>query len=205
MSDISQGPGWWMASDGRWYPPESHPAAAHRSGVLPPSRSSMPGWAIAVIVGGCVLFVLVVIAVAIPVFLGVQKNNEKSAAHSTVLTPTTSSAANQTFANRFARSNVLTAATSVAALLASGPLTGNLPAQLSAQEPELSFTQGPATSSNQISVEGNTNSAVVAARSANGSCWFALVVPGSAMRFGDSPSGTCSAGDHPVSGWHSHF
>ena len=26
MSDQSQGPGWWMASDGKWYPPESAPA-----------------------------------------------------------------------------------------------------------------------------------------------------------------------------------
>ena len=25
MSDVSQGPGWWMASDGKWYPPELHP------------------------------------------------------------------------------------------------------------------------------------------------------------------------------------
>jgi hypothetical protein len=25
MSDTSQGPGWWLASDGRWYPPETHP------------------------------------------------------------------------------------------------------------------------------------------------------------------------------------
>ncbi|MGI9623240.1 MAG: DUF4234 domain-containing protein [Acidimicrobiales bacterium] len=25
MSDTSQGPGWWEASDGKWYPPESHP------------------------------------------------------------------------------------------------------------------------------------------------------------------------------------
>jgi uncharacterized protein DUF4190 len=23
MSDTSQGPGWWFASDGKWYPPES--------------------------------------------------------------------------------------------------------------------------------------------------------------------------------------
>ena len=31
MSDYSQGPGWWQASDGKWYPPESAaptPAAA---------------------------------------------------------------------------------------------------------------------------------------------------------------------------------
>jgi hypothetical protein len=25
MSEFSQGPGWWLASDGRWYPPEQHP------------------------------------------------------------------------------------------------------------------------------------------------------------------------------------
>ena len=25
MSDVSQGPGWWQASDGKWYPPESAP------------------------------------------------------------------------------------------------------------------------------------------------------------------------------------
>jgi hypothetical protein len=31
------GPGWWMASDGRWYPPESHPAA-------PPPAPPGPGW-----------------------------------------------------------------------------------------------------------------------------------------------------------------
>ena len=27
MSDVSQGPGWWIASDGRWYPPHLHPSA----------------------------------------------------------------------------------------------------------------------------------------------------------------------------------
>lgn len=28
MSDTSQGPGWWQASDGKWYPPEQAPPAA---------------------------------------------------------------------------------------------------------------------------------------------------------------------------------
>ena len=28
MSDTPQGPGWWMASDGRFYAPELHPDAA---------------------------------------------------------------------------------------------------------------------------------------------------------------------------------
>jgi hypothetical protein len=27
MSDMAKGPGWWMASDRKWYPPESHPDA----------------------------------------------------------------------------------------------------------------------------------------------------------------------------------
>jgi hypothetical protein len=28
MSDVSQGPGWWQASDGKWYPPQQAPTAA---------------------------------------------------------------------------------------------------------------------------------------------------------------------------------
>lgn len=28
MADVSQGPGWWIASDGKWYPPELHPSVA---------------------------------------------------------------------------------------------------------------------------------------------------------------------------------
>jgi hypothetical protein len=28
MSDTSQGPGWWQASDGKWYPPETAPGGA---------------------------------------------------------------------------------------------------------------------------------------------------------------------------------
>jgi hypothetical protein len=27
LSDTSGGPGWWQASDGKWYPPEQHPDA----------------------------------------------------------------------------------------------------------------------------------------------------------------------------------
>jgi hypothetical protein len=27
VSDISQGRGWWLAPDGKWYPPEAHPPA----------------------------------------------------------------------------------------------------------------------------------------------------------------------------------
>lgn len=49
MSDTSQGPGWWLASDGRWYPPELAPAAppaAGRGGELGPTdgRVVTPAW-----------------------------------------------------------------------------------------------------------------------------------------------------------------
>ncbi len=38
MSDTSQGPGWWMASDGKWYAPELHPDAA----PIPSSFGAQP-------------------------------------------------------------------------------------------------------------------------------------------------------------------
>lgn len=40
MSDQSQGRGWWLASDGKWYPPESAAAPAPAPGVTTPVRSS---------------------------------------------------------------------------------------------------------------------------------------------------------------------
>ena len=33
MSDTSQGPGWWQASDGKWYPPDQVPAGGPASAV----------------------------------------------------------------------------------------------------------------------------------------------------------------------------
>ncbi|MCD9622994.1 RDD family protein [Rhabdothermincola sp. EGI L10124] len=38
MSDMSQGPGWWQASDGKWYPPEQSPTAGAGA-----SAASVPG------------------------------------------------------------------------------------------------------------------------------------------------------------------
>lgn len=40
MSDASGGPGWWQASDGKWYPPERHP------GYQPPPPQAIPPQAI---------------------------------------------------------------------------------------------------------------------------------------------------------------
>ncbi|HXY42911.1 MAG TPA: hypothetical protein VEH29_01870 [Acidimicrobiales bacterium] len=48
MSDVSQGPGWWQASDYKWYPPESHPDAASSVSLkeaettLPPTTETSP-------------------------------------------------------------------------------------------------------------------------------------------------------------------
>lgn len=69
MSDWGQGRGWWQASDGRWYPPESHPS------VLPPppvGGRDGPGAAdrsrrrtVALSVGGTLVTVLVIAVVVI--------------------------------------------------------------------------------------------------------------------------------------------
>lgn len=44
MSDTSQGPGWWLASDGRWYPPEAWTGPPGPPGsVAYPTYGSGPG------------------------------------------------------------------------------------------------------------------------------------------------------------------
>ncbi len=54
MSDASQGPGWWQASDGKWYPPQPQPAATPpgggASGSAPgePRRSCIRPWVLVV-------------------------------------------------------------------------------------------------------------------------------------------------------------
>jgi hypothetical protein len=42
MSDVSQGPGWWIASDGKWYPPEQHPNYQPPSPPAPPGSAAQP-------------------------------------------------------------------------------------------------------------------------------------------------------------------
>ena len=65
MSDQSQGPGWWQASDGKWYSPETHPDYVAPPPPPPPEPPGQPRrrrrqWSIA----GAVLLVLVGAAVA---------------------------------------------------------------------------------------------------------------------------------------------
>jgi uncharacterized RDD family membrane protein YckC len=43
MSDISQGPGWWQASDGKWYPPEQAPGAQPTAPPTSAPTSPPPG------------------------------------------------------------------------------------------------------------------------------------------------------------------
>ena len=44
MSDVSQGSGWWLASDGKWYPPEPPPPSTQpvEASANPPSAVSRP-------------------------------------------------------------------------------------------------------------------------------------------------------------------
>ena len=52
MSDTSQGPGWWLASDGKWYPPElwtgppnsGPPGAAIGQPVMPARPAQTPAY-----------------------------------------------------------------------------------------------------------------------------------------------------------------
>jgi hypothetical protein len=87
MSDVPNGPGWWQASDGRWYPPESHPGyqpplaappaptsyatpptpyaapGAPQLGYVPtasgPKKKGMPTWAKVLLILGLLLVLLV--------------------------------------------------------------------------------------------------------------------------------------------------
>lgn len=45
MSEQSMGPGWWQASDGRWYPPESAPGPAAPTPSWPPAPVAPSPWA----------------------------------------------------------------------------------------------------------------------------------------------------------------
>lgn len=52
MSEQSQGPGWWLASDGRWYPPETAQMVSDE-----PAKSKRNKWAVAGWVLGGILVV----------------------------------------------------------------------------------------------------------------------------------------------------
>jgi hypothetical protein len=43
VSDVSQGPGWWIASDDKWYPPETHPDRIGKSQPVADPGAFSPG------------------------------------------------------------------------------------------------------------------------------------------------------------------
>jgi LysM repeat protein len=61
VSDVSQGTGWWQASDGRWYRPESFRGASRHARPGAPRRHRPGG--LTIVVGATLFAVLVVIVV----------------------------------------------------------------------------------------------------------------------------------------------
>ncbi len=85
MSDISQGPGWWQASDSKWYPPQSRPGPARlpqQPAYLQPQQRGRSGCLTAAIIGGVVVaVVVVVIVVAVAVGIHHVSTANSSTAH----------------------------------------------------------------------------------------------------------------------------
>jgi hypothetical protein len=44
VSEVSQGPGWWQASDGKWYPPEAQPGPSSGTWGEAPRDTNQPLW-----------------------------------------------------------------------------------------------------------------------------------------------------------------
>jgi LysM repeat protein len=61
VSDVSQGPGWWQAPDGKWYRPESDRGASTLRRPRAPRRKRPGG--LTIVVGATLLLVLIVIVV----------------------------------------------------------------------------------------------------------------------------------------------
>ena len=51
MSDSAPGPGWWLASDGNWYPPQTAAAEPAGTTMSPQARWLWLGGAVAVVIG----------------------------------------------------------------------------------------------------------------------------------------------------------
>ncbi len=61
MSDTPNGPGWWQASDGRWYPPDAHPNATASPEARAEAEAGGKGRRTGLIVGGAVVATLIVL------------------------------------------------------------------------------------------------------------------------------------------------
>jgi LysM repeat protein len=63
VSDVSQGPGWWQASDGKWYRPESARGASPHPRRNAPRRNR--SGRLTIVAGATLLLVLIVVIVAV--------------------------------------------------------------------------------------------------------------------------------------------
>lgn len=103
MSDTSQGPGWWLASDGKWYPPQSASSAPPPPQAMTGTPSGQPAkpnkpvyrrvwfWVLMVIVvlfGGCI---------AVVAGTGKAINDANNKKHTVVYTVTGSGTADITY------------------------------------------------------------------------------------------------------------
>jgi uncharacterized RDD family membrane protein YckC len=72
MSDTSQGPGWWQASDGKWYPPEQAPQPVPVGGGAG-AAGNLADWgqrAVGILIDFAIIFVLWIVAFIITVIIG---------------------------------------------------------------------------------------------------------------------------------------
>jgi len=65
MSDTSQGPGWWQASDGKWYPPAAVSGAPPVGAIPAPETTKGRGLKIGLIAGLIVAALLIAGAIAV--------------------------------------------------------------------------------------------------------------------------------------------
>lgn len=94
MSDTQQGPDWWQASDGKWYPPQPPTAAPPPPGYAPypmptaaPPKKSNKGCLIAVLVVFGLFAVLVLGSILAITFLGREATSRLEDLESTIENP----------------------------------------------------------------------------------------------------------------------
>jgi hypothetical protein len=93
MSDVPPGPGWWKASDGNWYPPQSAPGAVTAPPVPPPPMvqpaKSGNGCLIAVLVAFGLLVLIAVLSIVAITFLGKKASDKLEDVGDAISTPST--------------------------------------------------------------------------------------------------------------------
>ena len=78
MSDVSQGPGWWQASDGKWYPPQQQPGYQ----PPPPVQPQKKRHGCLLFIGGAVVVVVLLVVVVIALVAVGSKSTSKPSSSS---------------------------------------------------------------------------------------------------------------------------